>query len=138
MTAAEIMLRIGASLGGWLIFIAHAATLAALSRVEWNSVSDAQMRGTALLGALAGLALAGVGLGLPFRNGIRWLAVVALALALWAAWGVWPALMQTTRDVPRSWALFQLAVLAAGITQALRFGRPLPAEPSLTRRSGDT
>lgn len=96
MSFAEIVLRLAISVGGWLIFIAHALTIVALLHATCASGAANAIPGTAFFALLSGLAIAGVGLGLPWRAGIRWLALLALALAAFAAWRVAPAVAATT------------------------------------------
>ncbi len=96
MSFAEIVLRLGVAVGGWLIFIAHALTILALRHAACDPASASAIPGTAFLAILSALALAGVGLGLPWRTGIRWLALLGLVLASFAAWRVAPAVAATT------------------------------------------
>ncbi len=145
MSFAEIILRIGASIGGWLIFIGYALTLAVIRQADCDPTSDELWRGTLFFGLLSGLSLLFVGRGLPWRNSIRWLTIPAGALAIYAAIGVFPAIGATSvegaslcgvlnplisshdasgidaTNVERIWPVVQLAVLFAGIVQAIRY-----------------
>ncbi len=99
MSFAEIVLRLAIAVGGWLIFIAHALTILALRHAACASGppgAESAIPGTAFFALLSALAIAGVGVGLPWRAGIRALALVALALAAFAAWRVAPAVAATT------------------------------------------
>lgn len=152
MSFAEILLRLAIAVGGWLIFIAHALTIVALRHA---TCAASAIPGTAFFALLSAIAISGVGLGLPWRAGIRWLALLALALGAFAAWRVAPAVAATTiagdglcrpieraaTDLERLWPVLQLGVFGVGALQALRFARPLRrgerAEP-IRRRSGGT
>ncbi|MEZ4292605.1 MAG: hypothetical protein R3E53_19530 [Myxococcota bacterium] len=96
MSFAEIVLRLAFAVGGWLIFIGHALTIAALRHASCDPATASPIPGTAFFAVLSALALAGVGLGLPWRAGIRWLAMLGLVLAGFAAWRVAPAVASTT------------------------------------------
>ena len=96
MSFAEIVLRLAIAVGGFLIFIAHALTIVALRHATCASGAASAIPGTAFFAFLSGLAITGVGVGLPLRAGIRWLALLALALAALAAWRVAPAVAGTT------------------------------------------
>ena len=98
MSFAEIVLRIGASIGGWLIFIGHALTLATLPHADCDPTTDSLWRGTILFGLLALLGLAFVGRGLPWRSSIRWFAIPAVVLAILAAWPILGVFSATVLD----------------------------------------
>jgi hypothetical protein len=149
MTLAEIVLRIGGGLGGWLLFIAHALVIAVVPRADCDPASDEMWIGTLALAAVTvgAVPLLELGMGLPSRESTRWLAVLALPLAGLAAVGVAPALVGTTLDggplcaiagalpanpelaarsatgVQRIWPMAQLLVLAACSAQAFRYWR---------------
>lgn len=95
MSPAEIMFRIAAPLGGWLIFVAHALTPLALTQVECDPIAPGHAPGTAFFAVLSGLALTLVGFGLPWRAGFRWIAYPAAAAAI-AAWKIAPTVSETT------------------------------------------
>ena len=145
MSFAEIILRIGASIGGWLVFIGFCLILAVLREAECDPASDELWRGTLFFGGLSGLSLLFVGRGLPWRDAIRWLSVPAIGLALYAGFGIAPAIGATSIDggslcviasptvsdarlaefgastLERAWPVCQLFVLAAGLFQAGRY-----------------
>ena len=167
MSLAEIMFRIAAALGGWLIFLGHALTLLAITRVECDPMSVGHAQGTAVFAVLSALGLALVGVGLPWREGLRWLAYPALGLAAIAAWEIAPVLVETTidganlcrslrpsigvsgtsgapgrlaTDLERAWPILQLLVLGGGGVQALRVVVPRRSAANsapVRHRSGD-
>ncbi|MEZ4334556.1 MAG: hypothetical protein R3F35_22605 [Myxococcota bacterium] len=96
MSPAEIILRIGASLGALLILAAHALTIGALMRVDCDSVSDANWAGTSLLGITTLLAMGLAGLALPWRRRARAAAVLALLLAALLVGSVARPVLDTT------------------------------------------
>jgi len=152
MSIAEIVLRIGASLGGWLIFVAHALMLSVLHRADCDPFSDTLWRGTLFFALLSALGLSLVPQGLPWRDSLRWLALAAGALAVYASVQLLPAIPASAAGgaplcqlfatdaspvagaplrasaVERVWSPIQLAVLAAGVWQAARYWRA-PAQP---------
>lgn len=152
MSFADVIFRIGASLGAWLIFIGHGLTVAVIPQADCDPASDTLWRGTLLLAALSGFALLFAGRGLPWRSSIRWFAAVGVALGLVAAKAVWPGVALATLGgeplcgiaqptgpiapdglataLERVWPIAQLAVVALGIGQGLRFWRPQPPEPT--------
>lgn len=149
MSFAEIILRVVGSIGGWLIFIGYALTLAVLRRVDCDPQSDELWRGTLFFGGVSLLGLAFVGQGLIYRDSIRWFSIPAAGLALYAAIGIFPAFSATTigaeslciitnmsaeliggenglpaikaSTLERGWPVFQMIVLLAGIFQASRY-----------------
>ena len=145
MSFAEIILRIGASIGGWLIFIGYALTLAVIRQADCDPTSDELWRGTLFFGLLSGLSLLFVGRGLPWRNTIRWFSIPAIGLAVYAGLGIFPALGATSIDgaslcgltntsmssdelsgfrasnLERIWPVVQLVVLCGGILQSVRY-----------------
>lgn len=163
MSPAEIMFRIAAPLGGWLIFVAHALTLLALTQVDCDPIAPGHAPGTAFFAVLSGLALTLVGFGLPWRAGFRWIAYPAAALAAIAAWKIAPTVSETTlagidlcrslassapphipspaSGLERAWPVLQLLVLGGAVIQAFRHAAPhepdRQAEP-VRHRSGDT
>ena len=153
MSFAEIILRIGASIGGWLTFIGYALTLAVLPMVDCDPRSDELWRGLLLFGLLSGLALLFVGRGLPWRHSIRWFSIPAIGLAIYAGIGIFPALDATSLNgaslcgianpdvslaelsairastLERVWPVFHFAILAGGIIQASRYWTPSASDP---------
>lgn len=144
MSPAEIILRVGSGVGGWLVFIAHALVVAVVPRADCDPTSDELWLGTGVLAALSAAALVLLGLGLPWRSSLRWLALPAAALAVYAAAFVVPAVLATSiagrslcsiagastdpaaiaaTGLQRAWPVFQVLVLGFGCAQAARFWR---------------
>ena len=145
MSFAEIILRIGASIGGWLTFIGYALTLAVLRKADCDPLSDQLWRGTLFFGFLSGLALLFVGRGLPWRRSIRWFSIPAIGFAVYAGVGIFPALGATSLNgaslcgianpemspkalamirasrLERIWPIFHFVILSGGIVQAIRY-----------------
>lgn len=135
-------------MGGWLIFIAHALIIAVVPRATCDPGSDELWVGTLVLACLSGGAVWLIGLGMRFGNSLRWFAAAAIPLALYAAAGIAPALLDTTlrgaalcgiagalvpgsdlaawpaTGLQRAWPAVQLGVLAAGSLQGLRYWGP--------------
>ena len=145
MSFAEIFLRIGGGIGGFIIFFAHALIIAVIRQADCNPASDEMWKGTLFLATLgAGGALA-LGLGLQWRDSLKWFALGAVPLAAYAVLGVVPGLVSTTfggaslcaiaetlpagveladhpaTTVQRVWPVVQLIVLSVGALQALRY-----------------
>lgn len=152
MRFAEVVLRVGASLGAWMIFIAHALTLAVLPQADCDPTSATLWRGTLMLGASSALALGFAGSGLPWRESLRWVAALGIGFALWALVAIAPALHGTTISgdalcaslagvdavttrragasaptIERLWAPAQCCILAGGMWQGLRYWLSAPA-----------
>lgn len=147
MSFADLILRLGVALGGWLIFIGYGLVLSVLDQADCDPASDVRWRGTLFFAALAGTAVAGLGLGLNWRHHLRWLAVPGIALAAYALRLVLPAIAGTTMggeslcaissslpagvelahfeatSIERAWPIAQAVVLVAGIGQGLRYWR---------------
>ena len=143
MSFAEIILRIGASIGGWLIFIGLCLTLSVIPEADCDPHSDELWRGTLFFAFLSALGLLFVSRGLQWSHAIRWFALPSAGLALYAAIGIVPALAGTSiaggplcaiaspsasslagfeaSPLERVWPVIQLAVLAGGVGQALRY-----------------
>jgi len=146
MRLAEVVLRVGASLGAWMIFIGFALTLAALPHADCDPASDTLWRGTLAFGLSSALGLAFAGSGLPWRRSLRWVAALAIALAVLALLAIAPALLHTlvwgdalcsslsstgataavragasAGTLERIWTPVQACVLTAGIWQGLRY-----------------
>lgn len=142
MTFAEIILRIGGAVGGWLIFAGHCLTLAVLPQADCDPGSEELWRGTLLFAAASAVGLIFVGRGLQWAHSLRWLGAASVALALLAGYAVFPGLASTTfgaeslcaiadrslasldglraSGVERSWPVLQLLVLGFGVAQAAR------------------
>lgn len=137
MRPAEIIFRIGAGLGGWLVVLAFAVTLAALPAADCRPGDDTLWRGTLVFGAAAALAAGLAGAGLPWRRSLRFLPLLAAPLVVWDAWWLAGAVAATTlgaaplcaasqlppSPVERVWPVFQLAVLLLAGLQGLRLWR---------------
>jgi ribose/xylose/arabinose/galactoside ABC-type transport system permease subunit len=150
MSFAEIILRIGTAIGGWLIFIGYALVLAVLDQADCDPRSDELWRGTLLFAALGALALVFVGRGLEWSQSIRWFGIPAILLAALAASHIVPAFLDTTLNgqslcsmagrtpegvdlaglqasaIERVWPPSQLAVLLFGVIQAIRYWTAKP------------
>lgn len=148
MTFADIVFRVGVSIGGWLVFVGHGLTISVLPRADCDPASDAIWRGTLVLAAVSALALLFVGRGLPWRGTLRWVAAPAACVTLLAGRSVLHGLATSTigseplcaMAVPTrpiapdatataleaAWPVAQLLVLGFGLAQAARFFRPAP------------
>jgi hypothetical protein len=142
MTFADIISRIGAAIGGWLIFTGHCLTLSVLPQADCDPASDELWRGTLLFAFVSAIALLFVGRGLRWAASLRWLTVPAIGLAALAAWAIAPAIIATSlageslcaiaaptgqtlegvvaTGVERSWPVVQLGVILFGLVQASR------------------
>lgn len=142
MTFADIISRIGAAIGGWLIFIGLCLTLAVLPQADCDPSSDELWRGTLLFALVSAIGLVFVGRGLRWAPSLRWLTVPAIGLAALAAWAIVPGIIVTSigggslcaiaipnvdtlegiaaTGVERSWPVVQLGVLLFGLVQATR------------------
>jgi hypothetical protein len=147
MSFAEIILRIGASIGGWLVFLGLCLTLAVIPEADCDPLSDQLWRGTLLFALLAGVGLVFAGQGLAWRAAIRWVALPSGALAVYCLWIVMPAIGATSlgreslcaiagtsaaaigghaaSTIERIWPIALSGVLLAGLGQATRYWRPL-------------
>ncbi len=150
LSFAEIILRIGTAIGGWLIFIGHALIIAVLPQADCDPTSDQLWRGTLFFGVLSGLALFFVGRGLEWSRALRFFAVPAGLLALYATWQILPAIPTTTiggaslcaiaqptspigdvgaTPLEQVWPVAQLVVFALGSVQSLRYWRSAADSP---------
>jgi len=142
MSFAEIILRIGASIGGWLIFLGLCLTLSVIPEADCDPASDTLWRGTLFFALLSTFGLFFVSRGFQWSSSLRWLALPAAGLALYAGVGILPALMQTTlagqplcsiahptvqslagleaSSLERVWPIAQLVVLGSGLGLAVR------------------
>jgi hypothetical protein len=145
MSFAEIILRIGAAIGGWLIFLGLCLTLSVLPQADCDPSSDELWRGTLLFAFVGGIGLLFVGRGIEWSRSIRWFALPAAGFAVYAAIGISPALISTSiggeplctiarptvaslegfeaSTLEIAWPVVQLAVLAFGVVQAIRYWR---------------
>lgn len=157
MSFAEIILRVGVSVGGWLIFLGHALLIAAIPAADCDPSSDEMWRGTLLFGVLAVVAVMSGGVGLLWRDSLRPLAVIAILLALYALFRLAPAISSVvfgdgalasicgtessvaggevfTPRVPTRveviWIPAQLLILLIGVFQGIRFCLPANAVDS--------
>ena len=158
---AEIFLRIGGGIGGWIIFFAHALIIAALQQADCDPRDDEMWKGTLLLAILSGGGALTMGLGLPWRASLRWFALGTVPLAVYAVLGVLPEVASTTlgggslcaiasglpegidlasfpaTTLQRIWPVAQIAVLSGGSLQALRYWRdPHDTDPPLASAPG--
>lgn len=152
MNFADIILRIGTSIGGWVIFLGHSLLLSVVPRVTNCSPGDESLaRGTLLMGVLSLGGLIAAGRGLQWAATLRWLAGIALAVSL-LGWPVVIDALQTTTlageslcqvtaspaegvaavGVERAWAPVQLAALLLGLVQAIRTWRAAAQNPAET------
>ncbi|MFK7896814.1 MAG: hypothetical protein AB8G23_13310 [Myxococcota bacterium] len=142
MSFAEIILRAGASVGGWLIFIALALILSVMPEASCDPTTDEMWRGTFLFGILGFLGLLCIGQGFRWRASLRWFALPAAGLAVYALFLIAPALITTSLEggslcsitsakvpapagyqattIERLWPLLQVSVLILGLVQCLR------------------
>jgi hypothetical protein len=145
MTAAEVILRVGGAIGGWMILLAHGLVIASIPHADCDPRSDEMWLGTLLLGTLDGFGLILLGRGLAWRASLRWFAPPAVALAIYACWVIAPSIAFTTFDgaslchwvdrpstamdvfpatpVQRVWPIFQIAVFLAACGSAARYWR---------------
>jgi hypothetical protein len=153
MSFAEIILRIGASIGGWMIFLGLCLTLSVLPQADCDPRSDELWRGTLLFALVGALGLLFVARGLEWSRSIRWFALPAAGFALYAAIGILPALTSTSiagdplcaiarptvdtlegfeaSALERAWPVVQLTVLVFGVWQAFRYWRAPQKRPPL-------
>ncbi len=147
MTLAEILLRLGCTLVGWMLVYAHALMLAVISRLDCTAQGPRFGRDALLFAGLAALFLPLIPMGrkLPGLTSILRAFTVPLALAVpLAVREVWPfavgstlgdaslcaVLEPTAAGSPAApwhawWAPLQLAVLAGAVVAAVSFWRPV-------------
>lgn len=142
MSAGEIVFRICASLGVWMLLISHALVVATLPSSACPTADPQTWVGTGILAGVCGVGLLLLGVGLRWRQTLRWVAAAALLLVALALRGVLPMLLATTlggaplcgetgvspTSFERVWPALQTLVLLGGAVQALRYWRPVPAE----------
>lgn len=150
MSFAEIILRVGVSVGGWLIYISLALVLAVVPRATCDPTTDEFWRGTFFFGLLALAGLFCIGQGFQWRESLRWFAVPAVGLSLYAGYVIFPGLTATSLNgeslcfianpnvptldgyeattIERLWPVMQLVVLGIGVVQSLRYWREPESE----------
>lgn len=94
--AAEIIVRIGGGLGGWLAVFTHALVLAVLPTAPCDPASDETWRGTLLLGVIAGIGAVLIAMGAKWRGSMRWVALIAAPLLVYNISWLVPAMLGTT------------------------------------------
>jgi hypothetical protein len=158
MSFAEIILRIGVAVGGWLIFIGNMLVIGVLRYADCEPGNDEMWRGTLFFGLLSGAAVAASGLGLRWRKDLRVVAVLAVLLFLYALPVIAAGLHETTLGgktlcsvagqtpqsvglaesaptlVEKIWAPAQLIVGLIAMAQAWRF---LRSGPESEREAGE-
>lgn len=149
MTFAEIILRIGTAIGGWLIFLGHTLTLSVIAQADCDPASDELWRGTLLFALVSAIGLFFAGRGLQWARSLRWVALPAIVLALLATRTVVPGLLTTTlgdaslcdiavatapvaaghvpTSIERLWPVVQTLVLIFGVVQGVRYWRAASA-----------
>ncbi len=146
MRPAEIILRVGCGLVGWMLAYVHGLVLAVLPLVDCADGSNPWLAALLLAVPAAAVPLL-LRLGGLVRESVRWLALPYLGLAALAAWAVLPYLRSATLDgaalcplaaadgpslaVPgwqRAWAPLQLGLLAVLTVSALHYAWPRPRE----------
>jgi len=143
---AEIVLQAGSGIGGWLIALGYGLVLAVVPVGGCLGSGDETFRGTFVFGAIAVLTALMLELSMPWKKSLRWMAALAGALLIFAAYRISPFLQTATlegghlcRDLAPEpplaavpgwhlyWAPFHLSVIALLLLQALRTWRSSPA-----------
>jgi hypothetical protein len=146
MRLAEVLMRVGAALVGFLVAFAHCLTLLVVPRISCDIPGNDPFFATLTLGLVLAPLLAISHWGHPFRGSLRWLTLPFVALVPLSAIAVWPyvtaeasaeiqrcsasaALTDTGAGLGwhRLWAPFQLGLLALLGLQALRYWRSSPS-----------
>lgn len=96
MSFAEIVLRVGLAVGGWLILIGNMLLVGVLRFADCDPTTDEMWRGTLFFGVLAGAAIAASGLGLRWKKELRFVAAIGGLLSLYAAPVILAGLVETT------------------------------------------
>ena len=135
---AEVVLRVGAGVGGWLIAFAYGLVLATLPIGGCSVEGDQAFRGAFVFAVIAGITALLLGLSLPWKHSLRWMAALAALMLVWGAYRLAPFLAAATFQgahlcgqlgAPSAavaqwwhpyWAPFQFVVVAALLTQAMR------------------
>lgn len=152
MSFAEIILRIGVALGGWLIFIGNMLLVGVVRYADCEPGNDEMWRGTLFFGVLSGAAVAASTLGIAWRKELKFLAGVGALLILYALPVIGSGLLSTTIGgeslchiagqtqqsvdvsalgptlVERAWPPVQLLVGLIGAIQTRRFFRADPED----------
>ncbi len=141
MRPAEIILRVGCVLVGWILAYVHGLVLAVLPRVDCSQGAE-PWRAALLLAVPAAAVPFLLPMGGLVRDTVRWLALPYLALVLLAVRAVVPTLRSATLDgaalcpaetaaahlaLPpwqRAWAPLQLGLLAVLAVSALHYAWP--------------
>jgi hypothetical protein len=146
MRLAEVLMRVGVALVGFMVGFAHCLLLLVVPRISCDIPNNDPFVASLALGIALVPLLAISQSGHPFRASLRWLTLPFLALVPLAAIAVWPyvsaeAIAEIQRcsasaaltDDPtpagwqRYWAPFQLGVLGLLALQTLRYWRtPAP------------
>lgn len=142
MSLAEVFLRVGSAMVGWLLVYAHALLLAVVPR---SDCSAELWRVSALFALLALVASLLLRAGLPWRGMLRWLALPAALL--WAIGGptvvalfgpvtldgvgLCSALLGAPDALPaagweRAWPPLQALAIVLAAARALGYWRPEP------------
>lgn len=85
MSFAEIILRVGVAVGGWLIFIGNMLVVGVLRFADCTPGSEELWRGTLFLGLLGGAAVCASALGMKWQRELKVLAVIGGLLTLYAS-----------------------------------------------------
>lgn len=141
---AELFLRLGCALVGWLLAYAYGILLAIVPAAD---CSPALWRTTLLFAGLGAVAIGLLPLGLHWRASLRWLSLPALPLfayGVWVAFMLWDAVGGAALcDVhagvtgamsgdpwQRAWPPIQIGVSLACAFQCARFWRPADSDVS--------
>ena len=136
---AEVVLRVGAGVGGWVIAFAYGLVLASLPIGACTFEGDETFRGASVFGLIAALTAVLLGLSMPWKQSLRWMATVAGLMLLVGGYRLEPFLTAATldgahlcRDLASApaelavswwhpyWAPFHLLVVSALLLQAVR------------------
>ena len=141
MRLAEVLMRVGAALVGFLVGLAYCTTLLVVPRISCDIPGNDPFFATLAMGIALVPLLVFSHWGHPFRDSLRWLTLPFAALVPLAAFAIWPYLsaeavariQQCSESAgtpagaaafwPSVWAPFQLGVLALLSFQSLRYWR---------------
>lgn len=96
MSFAEIILRIGLAIGGWLIFIGNMLLVGVMRYADCEPGNESIWRGTLFLGVLGGGAVWASSYGMPWRSELKFVAIIGALFALYAAPVIGHGLIATT------------------------------------------